>query len=313
METTKHYSVLLEESIDALNVKKDGIYVDGTLGRAGHSSVLLKLIPNGHLYSVDRDIAAINESKARLDKVGSNYTLIHSNFGNLKNALKELGVNEIDGLILDLGVSSPQLDEAQRGFSYRFDAPLDMRMDQSSPLSAYDVVNDYSFENLMFMMKNYGEENYAKQIARKIEKYRETKKIETTFELVEIIKSALPSKVLNTKGHPAKKVFQAIRIEVNNELDELKQVLIDALSILKVGGRISVISFQSLEDRIVKETFNQYGKAKAVDKRIPMLPGTNEEPPYKIISRKPILPSEEELEENNRSHSAKLRVIERIR
>ncbi|MEG0314339.1 MAG: 16S rRNA (cytosine(1402)-N(4))-methyltransferase RsmH [Erysipelotrichaceae bacterium] len=313
METTKHYSVLLEESINALNIKKDGIYVDGTLGRAGHSSVLLKLIPNGHLYSVDRDIAAINESKARLDKVGSNYTLIHSNFGNLKNALKELDVNEIDGLILDLGVSSPQLDEAQRGFSYRFDAPLDMRMDQSSPLSAYDVVNDYSFENLMFMMKNYGEEPYAKQIARKIEKYRETKKIETTFELVEIIKSALPSKVLNAKGHPAKKVFQAIRIEVNNELDELKQVLVDALSLLKVNGRISVISFQSLEDRIVKETFNQYGKAKTVDKRIPMLPGTTEEPPFKIISRKPILPSEEELEENNRSHSAKLRVIERIR
>lgn len=309
----KHYSVLLKESLDSLVIKKDGIYVDGTLGRAGHSSEILKQIPNGHLYCFDKDQQAIDESKARLDAIGNNYTCIHSGFKNLKEELNQLNVTEIDGLILDLGVSSPQFDEAARGFSYRFDAPLDMRMDQSQELSAYEVVNTYEFNELVRIFFRYGEDSYAKQVARKIEQARAIKPIETTFELVDIIKSAYPAKVLNSKGHPAKKIFQAIRIAVNDELGELEIVLEDALKMLKVGGRIAVISFQSLEDRIVKDTFNRYGSAPKIDKRIPLLPGQIEEAPYKVITKKPILANEEELAENNRSHSAKLRVIERVR
>ena len=219
----------------------------------------------------------------------------------------------MDGMLLDLGVSSPQFDEADRGFSYRFDAPLDMRMDQSQELSAYTIVNTWSYEELVSIFYRYGEENFSKQIARKIEQAREKKRIETTGELVEIIKSALPMKVLNKKGHPAKKVFQAIRIAVNDELGELETVLKDALDLLHVGGRLCVISFQSLEDRIVKETFASYSKPKQIDKRIPILPQDMEEVSYRLINRKPILANEEELSENNRSHSAKLRIIERIR
>lgn len=309
----KHYSVLLKESVDALNIRKDGIYVDGTLGRAGHSSEILKQIPQGHLYAIDRDLQAIEESRERLMAIGENFTLIHTNFSNVKSELEKSGVYEIDGMVLDLGVSSPQFDEASRGFSYRFDAPLDMRMDQTQSLTAYEVVNNWSYEELVKIFYRYGEDNFSKQIARKIEKAREEKPIETTFELVDVIKSALPAKVRNAKGHPAKKIFQAIRIAVNDELNELETVLEEALSLLKPGGRLSVISFHSLEDRIVKETFQRYGKAKKVDKRIPVMPNEIQEEPYKIITRKPILPSEEELEENNRSHSAKLRVIERIR
>lgn len=309
----KHYSVLLKESVDALNIREDGIYVDGTLGRAGHSSEILKQIPQGHLYAIDRDLQAIEESRERLMAIGENFTLIHTNFSNVKSELEKLGVHEIDGMVLDLGVSSPQFDEASRGFSYRFDAPLDMRMDQTQSLTAYEVVNNWSYEELVKIFYRYGEDSFSKQIARKIEKTREEKPIETTFELVDVIKSALPAKVRNAKGHPAKKIFQAIRIAVNDELNELETVLEEALSLLKPNGRLSVISFHSLEDRIVKETFQRYGKAKKVDKRIPVMPNEIQEEPYRIITRKPILPSEEELEENNRSHSAKLRVIERIR
>lgn len=309
----KHYSVLLKESIDSLVIKENGIYVDGTLGRAGHSSEILKRIPQGHLYCFDKDAQAIRESKERLDLIGSNYTCLHAGFMQLKEELQKQQVTAIDGMILDLGVSSPQFDEAERGFSYRFDAPLDMRMDQSQSLSAYEVVNTYEFNDLMRIFAQYGEDPFAKQVARKIEAARTKKTIETTFELVEIIKSAYPAKVLNSKGHPAKKIFQAIRIEVNNELNELRTCLKDALALLNVGGRIAVISFHSLEDRIVKETFQSASSTPKIDKRIPLRADQIETAPYRLVYKKPILASEEELLENNRSHSAKLRVIERVK
>ncbi|GAA6427734.1 16S rRNA (cytosine(1402)-N(4))-methyltransferase RsmH [Dielma fastidiosa] len=309
----KHTSVLLQECIDSLVIKPNGIYVDGTLGRAGHSSEILKRIPNGHLYCFDKDQQAILESEGRLAAIGSNFTIIHAGFKNLKSELQNRGVDEIDGLLLDLGVSSPQFDEASRGFSYRYDAPLDMRMDQSQPLSAYEVVNTYEFNELMRIFYRYGEDSFAKQVARKIEQARSVKPIETTFELVDIIKSAYPAKVLNSKGHPAKKIFQAIRIEVNDELSELETVLEDALAMLKIGGRVAVISFHSLEDRIVKETFVRMSSQPKIDKRIPLLPDQLEEAPYRLVTKKPILAGEAELKENNRSHSAKLRVIERVK
>lgn len=309
----KHYSVLLNESIDSLVIKENGIYVDGTLGRAGHSSEILKRIPNGHLYCFDKDEQAIAESKERLDQIADNYTCIHAGFMNLKEQLALLNIEKIDGLILDLGVSSPQFDEAERGFSYRFDAPLDMRMDQSQSLSAYEVVNEYEFNDLFRIFTQYGEDPFAKQVARKIEAARKVQPIKTTFELVDIIKSAYPSKVLNSKGHPAKKIFQAIRIEVNNELNELRICLNDALEMLNVDGRIAVISFHSLEDRIVKETFQKASSAPKIDKRIPLRADQIESAPYRLINKKPILANEQELNENNRSHSAKLRVIERVK
>lgn len=309
----KHYSVLLQESIDNLAIHSDGIYVDGTLGRGGHSAEILARIPQGHLYAFDRDASAIEESRERLAQIGNNVTLIHSNFSNLKRELTARGVTGIDGMVLDLGVSSPQFDEAQRGFSYRFDAPLDMRMDQSQKLSAYQVVNEWEYQELVRIFFQFGEESFAKQIARKIEKAREVKPIETTFALVDVIKSALPAKVLNKKGHPAKKVFQAIRIAVNDELGELQLVLRDALELLHVGGRLCVISFQSLEDRIIKDTFSSCSKPKQYDKRIPILPQDMEAAPYRLLNKKPITATEEELRENMRSHSAKLRCIERIR
>lgn len=309
----EHYSVLLKESISNLNIKEDGIYVDGTLGRAGHSSEILKRIPKGHLYAFDKDLDAIAKSKVKLDAISDNYTIIHSDFSNMKEELHKRNINKVDGIILDLGVSSPQFDEKERGFSYRFGARLDMRMDQTQSLSAYEVVNEYSYENLVRVFFQYGEEKFSKQIARKIEKARMEKPIETTFELVDIIKSALPAKVLNAKGHPAKKIFQAIRIEVNNELNSLKKTLDDMIPCLNIHGRFCVISFHSLEDRIVKESFNAFAKSEKTDKRIILLPEQIEEKPYQLVSRKPILANEEELKENKRSHSAKLRVLEKVK
>ena len=307
-----HKSVLLNESIEHLAIKPDGIYVDGTLGRAGHSSEILKRLSNGHFYGFDKDQQAIKESDPILKEIGNNYTLINQDFRNIKTVLSEFGINEVNGVLLDLGVSSPQFDDPERGFSYRFDAYLDMRMDQSQTLSAYEVVNTYSEKQLTDIFFQYSEERFAKQIARKILKARALKPIMTTFELVDVIKSALPYKELSKKGHPAKQTFQALRIEVNSELEALKQGLKEAIELLAKDGRICVISFHSLEDRIVKKLFKEYTMVDKMDRRIPILPKDIEKPEYELITNKPILASDEENRENNRSHSAKLRVLKRL-
>ena len=304
----KHIPVLLEETIDGLNVKKDGIYVDGTLGRGGHSSEVLKRLTTGHLYCFDQDKQAIIESEPRLKEISSSYTLINTNFKNMKEELNKLGVYEVDGIMFDLGVSSAQFDESDRGFSYRFDARLDMRMNQSASLSAYDVVNKYSLNELTKIIRDYGEDKFAYQIAREIVKTREVKAIETTFELVDAIKRALPNKVLSKVGHPAKQTFQAIRIEVNDELNVLKEALKNTISLLKSKGRMCVITFNSLEDRIVKEFFNSLAKEQSSSRRLPI---QEQELDYVLVNRKVIIASDNELENNNRAKSAKLRIIER--
>ena len=304
-----HKTVLLNEAIDNLNLKEDGIYVDCTLGFGGHSGLILKRVKRGFLFAFDQDDMAIDYSREKLSGIGDNFEIIKSNFADLKEELEKRNIKEVDGIVFDLGVSSPQLDIAERGFSYHNDAMLDMRMDTSQSFSAYNVVNEYSYEELVRVIRDYGEEKYASSIAKNIVKKREEKKIETTLELVDIIRSSMPVKA--TMGsHPARKTFQAIRIEVNNELEVLKIALESALDMLKVGGRISVITFHSLEDRIVKETFKKYSE---VDSNLSKLPFIPEEylPKYKIIAN--ITPSMEELEENNRARSSRLRVIERIK
>lgn len=304
----KHIPVLLKETIDGLNLKQDGIYVDGTLGRGGHSSEILKVASEGHLYCFDQDKQAITESRERLEKIGENFTLINDNFENLKKDLNELGVNEVDGFLFDLGVSSAQFDESDRGFSYRYDARLDMRMNQDSRISAYDVVNNYSLNDLTRIIREYGEEPFAYQIAREIISQRSISPLVTTYELVDVIKKALPKKVLSKPGHPAKQTFQAIRIEVNRELEVLKTALKDACEMLKSGGRVAVITFNSLEDRIVKQYFNSLTKEEVTSR---YLPSSNKEINYRLVNKKIITASEEELASNNRSKPAKLRVIER--
>lgn len=304
----KHIPVLLNETIQGLNIKPDGIYVDGTLGRGGHSSEVLKRLTSGHLYCFDQDKQAIDESYDRLKAISSSFTLIHDNFKNMNARLKEYGVNKVDGIMLDLGVSSAQFDESDRGFSYRYDARLDMRMNRSSKLSAYDVVNSYSLSSLTKVIRDYGEEKFAYQIARQIVKRREIRPLETTFELVEAIKSALPQKVLSKVGHPAKQTFQAIRIEVNDELNILKETLENITSLLNEGGRLCVITFNSLEDRIVKEHFNKLTKQECVSRN---LPSKEVELDFMLVNKKVIVASEEELQQNNRAKSAKLRIIER--
>ena len=308
----KHTSVLLEESIATLQIKPEGIYVDATLGRGGHSKQILEQLTTGHLYGIDKDEEAIRTSDSLLKAVSSSYTLIHDDFKKLKIRLEELGVYKIDGILFDLGVSSPQFDDPERGFSYRFDARLDMRMDQRQDKTAYDVVNFYSFEDLARIFREYGEEPHAKYIARAIEKARMTQPITTTFELVEIIKSALPQKVLKKKGHPAKQVFQSLRLEVNQELEQLDEVLRQAAKMLKVDGCMAVISFHSLEDRIVKRVFQSLTTAEQVDKRIPLLATAIAKPKYELVSRKPVVANEEELGSNPRAKSAKLRGIKRL-
>lgn len=303
----KHYSVLKEESIEGLNLKDDSIVVDATLGYGGHSSEILKRIPNGHLYSFDQDINAINYSDELLSKVSDNYTLIHSNFVNMKEKLNELGVEKVDAIVFDLGVSSPQIDDGSRGFSFMQDAPLDMRMNQEDSKTAADVVNNYSMYELCDIFYAYGEENLSKPIAKKI---IDSRPINTTLELVEVIKSAVGLKYFNLH-HPERKIFQAIRIEVNSELDVLKKVLPDAISLLNVGGRISVITFHSLEDKIVKTIFKQKSEVNDLVKGLPEIPDEYK-PEIKLVNKKIILPSEKEIEENSRSKSAKLRIIERI-
>ena len=306
----EHISVLLNESIDMLQIKEDGIYVDCTLGRGGHSSEILKRLTSGHLYAFDCDQNAIDESTPRLQAIGDNFTLIHSPFENLKSELAKRGVTLVDGIFMDLGVSSPQFDDGQRGFSYRLNARLDMRMDQSQELDAYAVVNTYDKEDLIRILKRYGEEPFAVKIANKICSARETAPIETTFELVDVIKSALPQAVLRKKGHPAKQTFQAIRIELNRELDVLRESLDDMIEMLNPGGRICIITFHSLEDRIVKSAFRKNENPCTCPSHFPVCVCGNVSK-GKVITRKPILPSEEELEYNSRSKSAKLRIFER--
>lgn len=307
----KHYSVMLSESIDGLNIKSDGIYVDGTLGYGGHSSEILKKINTGHLYAFDQDKDAIKDSKERLSKISDNFTIIYSNFVNMKTKLLEQGVEKVDGIILDLGLSSPQIDNKERGFTFMTDAPLDMRMDTSNPIDAKKIVNTYSIEELTNIFYLYGEEKMSKTIAKKIVSERLNKEIKTTKELVKIIESAVGAKYFN-KNHPERQIFQAIRIEVNSELTVLKSVLPDAIDLLNKEGRMAVISFHSLEDRIVKQIFK---KASEVDELVKCLPEIPDEykPKIKLINKKPILPSEKELSENSRSKSAKLRIIERIK
>ncbi len=305
-----HISVLLNESIQQLNIKKNGVYVDCTLGGGGHSSEILKRIPNGHLYAFDQDSFAINTADEKLKKIASNYTLINENFANIKVALEEENVYGVDGILYDLGVSSFQLDIPERGFSYRFDGPLDMRMDQTAELDAYTVVNTYDEKSLVRILFEYGEEKFARLIARKIVSEREKKPIETTLELVEIIKKALPASALRNSSHPAKQTFQAIRIEVNHELDILKKALEDGLSLLNKNGRMVVITFHSLEDRIVKKLFKEKTTLQ-LPKDLPYIP-EGYEIEFKLINSKVILPSESEISNNLRSHSAKMRVIEKI-
>lgn len=304
-----HKSVLLDESIENLNLNENSVIVDATLGYAGHSSEILKRIPSGKLIAFDQDDEAIKSSNEKLKKIANNYEIIKSNFVNLKEELSKRNIKKIDGILFDLGVSSPQLDEDYRGFSFHQDALLDMRMDQTRDFSAYNVVNEYSFDQLVDIFYKYGEEKFSKQIARKIIETRENKKIETTFELVEIIKSAVPEKYKREK-HPARKVFQAIRIEVNDELNVFEKALKDALELINVNGRICVITFHSLEDKLCKEIFKSVTDIEPTLKKLPVIP---EEylPNYKIV--KTIKPSDEELDYNNRARSSKLRVIERIR
>ena len=307
----EHVSVMLETTVSMLNIKPDGIYVDGTLGRGGHSSEILKRLTTGHLYSFDIDQQAIEESRSRLEKINHNFTLIKANFADMQKELNELGVYEVDGVLLDIGVSSPQFDDPERGFSYRYDTRLDMRMDRNQSLDAYKIVNEYSYSDLVRILYQYGEESFAKQIARKIETKRAEKPIETTGQLVEVIKSALPNKVLSRQGHPAKQTFQALRIEVNHELDNLKSGLQGALNLLKPGGRLAVISFHSLEDEIVKQIFKSNSQPPLIDKRIPLKAEEIPQARFTLVNKKPITAEESELEENHRAHSAKLRVIER--
>lgn len=306
----EHISVLLPESLDLLAIKEDGIYVDCTLGRGGHSSEILKRIPKGHLYAFDLDKEAIEQSEKRLAAIGSNFTLIHAPFEQLDEQLDKLGVGQVDGILMDLGVSSPQFDDPSRGFSYRYDARLDMRMNQDQDLDAWFVVNQYSKEDLLRILREYGEESNAGRIVNGILKARTEKPIDTTFELVEVIKNSLPAAILKKKGHPAKQTFQALRMEVNKELPQLQQALDQGLARLKPKGRMAIITFHSLEDRLVKQAFANVALPKKVNRRMPMAP--NETLNYRLINRKPIVASALELEENQRAHSAKLRGIERL-
>lgn len=314
MAEFKHITVLLNEAVDGLNIKPDGTYVDCTLGGGGHSGLILsKLSENGRLYSFDQDITAINFNKDKFKEENElgKINFIKSNFRNISEELNKRNILGVDGILYDLGVSSPQFDNADRGFSYNYDAPLDMRMDQSQSLTARDVVNDWSYEQLVRIFFRYGEEKFAKSIARRIEKVRQQTPIETTGQLVDLIKEAIPAKARRKGGHPAKKTFQAIRIAVNDELGALEESLEQALDLLNPGGRISVITFQSLEDRLVKVMFKQKTSLPELPPGLPVIPDS-QKVEYKLITRKPIVPSEDEITYNNRAHSAKLRIIEKL-
>ena len=306
----EHITVLKEQGVDELNIKPDGIYVDATLGGGGHSSLILSKIISGHLYSFDQDDYAISVARDRLEKMGTNFTIIKANFKNLREELSKHGVERIDGIIYDLGVSSFQFDDGERGFSYNHDAKLDMRMNKDSSLTAYQIVNEYSYNELVRIFYTYGEEPFSKQIARKIEEVRKTKLITTTFELVDVIKSALPMKVLMQTGHPAKRVFQALRIAVNDELRVFEESLYQAIDLLNKDGRVVVISFHSLEDRICKTIFREKSTVN-IPKGLPVI--IDEVAPLEVLTKKPILPTFEEIKNNKRAHSAKMRVARKAR
>ena len=313
MTTFNHETVLLHETVDGLALKPDGVYVDCTLGGAGHSEYLLsQLSEEGHLYAFDQDERALENAKIRLAPFVEKgmVTFIKSNFRFIKEELNQIGIFEVDGILYDLGVSSPQLDEAERGFSYHQDAHLDMRMDTQAPLTAKEIVNTWSYHELIRIFYRYGEEKFSKQIARKIEAAREVAPIETTGELVELIKEGIPAPARRKGGHPAKRVFQAIRIAVNDELSAVEDSLEAAISLIKVGGRVSVITFHSLEDRIVKSIFKEHSALPELPPGLPVMP-TEFQPELKLVNRKPIIPTEEELEQNNRARSAKLRIAEK--
>ena len=306
----KHYSVLKKELIDGLNIKPDGIYVDATLGYAGDSKEILSRLKRGFLFAFDQDEEAIEYSEKELSKIGKNYKIFYSNFRYLKEKLGEEKIKKVDGIVFDLGLSSPQIDETERGFSFMRDAELDMRMDQNNDLTAKKVVNTYSLNDLTQIFYKYGEEDFARPIAKNIVGHRFEKEICTTLELVEIIKESVPLKYF-IKEHPERKIFLAIRIEVNDELSALEETLDDAIKMLNKGGRICVITFHSLEDRIVKQMFKKYSDVDPLVKGLPVIP-KEYKPLIKLINKKPILPSGMELEENSRSKSAKLRIIERV-
>lgn len=308
---TKHVSVLLQESISSLNLLENSVVVDATLGYGGHSSNILERISKGYLFAFDQDSEAIRYSTDRLSSIGTNFTIIKSNFVNMKEELEKRGINKVDAVLFDLGVSSPQLDDKSRGFSFHNDARLDMRMDRDQKLSAYEVVNEYSEQDLAIIFYKYGEDKFSKSVARRIVEYRKEKPIETTLELVEVIKSGVPMKYRINK-HPARQIFQAIRIEVNHELDVIEPALSQALELLNVGGRVAVITFHSLEDRLVKNYFKEMTK---IDDKVKGMPNIPDEylPDFKLVVNKAIIPSDSEIENNPRARSSKLRVIERIK
>ncbi|EFU75954.1 16S rRNA (cytosine(1402)-N(4))-methyltransferase RsmH [Lachnoanaerobaculum saburreum] len=305
-----HKSVLLDEVIESLNIKPDGYYVDGTLGGAGHALEVIKRLKGGRLIGIDQDADAIKAATERLIDYKNRVIIVRDNYVNIEDILKREGIDKVDGIYVDLGVSSYQLDTADRGFTYRFDAPLDMRMDDRNELKASDIVNNYSEAELFHVIRDYGEDRFAKNIAKHIVEYRNKKKIETTFELVDIIKSAIPMKIQVTGGHPAKRTFQAIRIELNKELEVLKDSIDVMIELLKPGGRLSVITFHSLEDRIVKQAFKKAESPCVCPKKFPVCVCGNKSK-GRVITRKAVLPSKEELEENSRAKSAKLRVFEK--
>lgn len=307
-----HTTVLLKEAAEGLNIKPDGVYVDCTLGGAGHSEYIVKqLSEKGKLIAFDQDDVALENAKEKLAPYLDRVILIKSNFRYLKEQLMKHEIEEVDGVLFDLGVSSPQLDTPERGFSFHHEAPLDMRMDQNSKFSAYNVVNEWPYEKLVKIFFQYGEEKFSKQIARKIEAYRESKPIETTLELVDLIKDGIPAPARRTGGHPAKRIFQAIRIAVNDELQVFEDAIEQAMEVIKKGGRVSVITFHSLEDRICKVAFKNASTVPQLPHGLPVIP-EEFKPKMKVITRKPILPSEEEVEENKRARSAKLRIVEKL-
>ena len=311
MSEFHHVSVLLDECIDGLNIRPDGIYVDGTLGGAGHSSQIAARLTTGQLIGIDRDPIALKAAGERLAPFGDKVTLVHSNFCEIANVLDSLGIDGVDGILLDLGVSSPQLDDGSRGFSYMVDAPLDMRMNNGDALTAEEVVNTWSYEELRRILFDYGEERYAPQIAANICRIRETKPIKTTLELVDVIRGAMPAAALREKQHPAKRSFQAIRIAVNDELGAVRQVMDAAIPKLNPGGRLAIITFHSLEDRIVKNGMADAAKGCICPPNFPVCV-CGKKPQVKLINRKPIISGDEELERNPRARSAKLRICEKI-